>query len=246
MVTFQENQAALRLIRDNFPKSLLWEFNGPHMKQSKQTYIQNLTTKSLVRKSVRFSLQSNTICLDHMMKMEYEYIKKYGEFHTFPHFLKKHKIFKTSFVRTKDMDGQTALINIFHTLKSCPATSSREISLLYQWNLIVWCRKSCENIVLPAWLNDIASRCARTNIEKKGTYNSIRICAPGCVCRHIQSPKWIIPNDLASRCARTTVEKKGTCISTLKPAPGCVSRYIRSLKWIFLPKAIRLAERQSF
>ena len=132
MVTFQENQAALRLIRDNFPKSLLWEFNGPHMKQSKQTYIQNLTTKSLVRKSVRFSLQSNTICLDHMMKMEYEYIKKYGEFHTFPHFLKKHKIFKTSFVRTKDMDGQTALINIFHTLKSCPATSGREISLLYQ------------------------------------------------------------------------------------------------------------------
>ena len=132
MGTFKENQAALRLIHDNFPKSLLWEFNGPHMKQSKPTYIQNLTTKSAIRKSVRFSLQSNAICLDHMVKMESEYIKKYGEFSTFPHFLKKHKIFKTSFIRTKTIDGQKSIINIFYTLQSCPATSGREISLLYQ------------------------------------------------------------------------------------------------------------------
>ena len=132
MVTFQENQVALRLIRDNFPQSLLWEYNLPHMKQSKQVYIQNVTTKSLVRKTVRFSLQSNTICLEHMKKMECAYIKKYGEFHSFPQFLQRQKIFKTSFVKTKDMDGQETTINIFHTLRSCPATSGREISLLYQ------------------------------------------------------------------------------------------------------------------
>ena len=67
MVTFQENQAALRLIHDNFPKSLLWEYNAPHMKQTKPTYLQNLTTKSTIRKTVRFSLQSSTICLEHMV-----------------------------------------------------------------------------------------------------------------------------------------------------------------------------------
>jgi hypothetical protein len=132
MVTFQENQVALRLIRDNFPKSLLWEYNLPHMKQSKQVYIQNVTTKSLVRKTVRFSLQSNTICLEHMKQMESAYIKKYGEFHSFPQFLQRQKIFKTHFVKTKNMDGQENTVNIFHTLRSCPATSGREISLLYQ------------------------------------------------------------------------------------------------------------------
>ena len=140
MVTFNENQAALRLIHDNFPKSLLWEYNAPHMKQTKPTYIQNLTTKSTIRKSVRFSLQSNTICLEHMVKMESDYIKKYGEFSSFPHFIKKHKIFKTSFIRTKTTDGQKSIINIFFTLQSCPATSSREISILYKWYLTGSCK----------------------------------------------------------------------------------------------------------
>ena len=132
MVSYKENQVALRLIRDNFPKSLLWEFNSPHMKQSKQVYIQNVTTKSLVRKAVRFSLQSNTICLDHMKKMENEYIKRYGDFHSFPQFLKRQKIFRTQFVKTKNMDGQENMVSIFHTLRSCPAISGREISLLYK------------------------------------------------------------------------------------------------------------------
>ena len=80
MVTFSENQAALRLIHDNFPKSLLWEYNTPHMKQTRPAYIQNLTTKSTKRKSVRFSLHSSTICLEHMIKMEKDYLKKYGDF----------------------------------------------------------------------------------------------------------------------------------------------------------------------
>ena len=132
MVTFKESQTALRLIRENFPKSLLWEFNAPHMKQSKPVYIQNLTTRSQRRKSVRFSLQSSTICLDHMIEMEIDYLKKYGDFSTFPDFLKKYKIFKISNIKTKASDGQMSLINILFTLQSCPATSSREISILYK------------------------------------------------------------------------------------------------------------------
>ena len=47
MVTYKESQTALRLIRENFPKSLLWQFNAPHMKQSKPVYIQNLTTNHI-------------------------------------------------------------------------------------------------------------------------------------------------------------------------------------------------------
>ena len=124
----------------------------PHEAIKANIYIQNVTTKSFVKKSVRFSLQSNTICLDHMIKMECAYIEKYGEFHSFPQFLQRQKIFKTTFVKTKDMDGQEATINIFHTLRSCPATSGRDISLLYQWNWlsdaetlvkILWCLHKC-------------------------------------------------------------------------------------------------------
>jgi hypothetical protein len=132
MVTFKESQAALRLIHENFPKSLLWEYNAPHMKQTKPTYIQNLTTKSTKRKSVRFSLHSSTICLEHMLKMENDYLNRYGDFSLFPDFIKKYKIFKTYNVKTKSSDGQETLINIFLTLQSCPATSSREISILYK------------------------------------------------------------------------------------------------------------------
>jgi hypothetical protein len=67
-----------------------------------------------------------------MIKMEMNYLKKYGDFSSFPDFLKKYKIFKTSDVKTKSSDGQMSLINIFLTLQSCPATSSREISILYK------------------------------------------------------------------------------------------------------------------
>ena len=131
MVTFKESQTALRLIRENFPKSLLWEFNAPHMKQSKPVYIQNLTTRSPRRKSVRFSLHSSTICLEHMIDMEIDYLKKYGDFSTFSNFLKKYKIFETSNVKTKLSVGQKSLINIFLTLQSCLAISSRDLAILY-------------------------------------------------------------------------------------------------------------------
>ena len=82
--------------------------------------------------------------------------------------------------------------------------------------------------------------------RKKWTYNSIRICTPGCVWSNIQSPKWIFLSNLATRCARATVEKKGTCISTLILAPGHACRNIRYTKWIIPPKATKLAGRQSF
>ena len=131
MVTFKENQTALRLIRENFQKSLLWEFNAPHMKQSKQVYIESIVAKLSKKKSVSFSQHSTTLCLQQMVEMEKQYLKKYEYFSTFPDFLKKHKIFKYQNIRTKLNDGQESVINIFLTLSSCPATSSRELSILY-------------------------------------------------------------------------------------------------------------------
>ena len=66
-----------------------------------------------------------------MIDMEKDYLKKYEDFSTFPNFLKKYKIFKISNIKTKLSDGQQSLVNIFLTLKSCPATSSRELAILY-------------------------------------------------------------------------------------------------------------------
>jgi hypothetical protein len=130
MVNYKEGQAALRLIRDNFPRSLLWEWNTPHMKQKKQVYIQNVTTKSLVRKSVRFSLQSSLVCLGQMKILEDQYIKRHRNFHSFPQFLKRQNIFRTQFVKTKSTDGQENVVSIYHALRSCPVISGREVCLL--------------------------------------------------------------------------------------------------------------------
>ena len=52
MVTYKESQTALRLIHDNFPKSLLWQFNAPHMKQSKQVYIQHCLNIKITYKKI--------------------------------------------------------------------------------------------------------------------------------------------------------------------------------------------------
>ena len=142
MVNYKEGQAALRLIRDNFPRSLLWEWNTPHMKQKKQVYIQNVTTKSLVRKSVRFSLQSSRVCLGQMKILEDQYIKRHRNFHSFPQFLKRQNIFRTQFVKTKCTDGQENVVSIYHALRSCPVISGREVCLLDKWvnkQYTQWC-----------------------------------------------------------------------------------------------------------
>ena len=133
MVTYNESQTALRLINNNFPKSLLWEYNHPHMKQSKQTYFQHITLKPSRKKTVRFSSKSCVIYLEDMYRAEQHYIGKYKTFSSFPQYLKtqRHKILKMSNIETKLSDGQVFPVNIFYSLQTCPATSSREISLLY-------------------------------------------------------------------------------------------------------------------
>ena len=72
-----------------------------------------------------------------MIKMETDYLKKYGNFSSFPNFLKRYKIFKTYVAETKSSDGQKSPINISLTLQSCPALSARELSILYPPNWLV-------------------------------------------------------------------------------------------------------------
>jgi hypothetical protein len=132
MVTYKESQTALHLIHENFPKSLLWQFNAPHMKQTKQVYMQNLTSRLHTKKSVKFASHSQTICLEHMLNIEMDYLRKYGNFSTYAEFLKNHKILRIPDVKTKLCDGQRSLINIILTLQSSPVTSPREIAILYK------------------------------------------------------------------------------------------------------------------
>ena len=132
MVSFKESQKALRLINKNFPKSLLWQYNAPHMKQSKQVYIQHSKSKFHTRKTVKFSNYSQEICLENMFNTEKDYLRRYGNFANYIQFLKDHKVFKLSNIRTKVCDGQKSLINIFFTLQSDAVTSPREISLLFK------------------------------------------------------------------------------------------------------------------
>ena len=132
MVTYKESQTAFPLIHDNFPKSLLWQFNAPHMKQSKQVYIQHSTSRLRTRKSVKFSSYSQELCLGNMFNIEIDYLTKYGSFSDYIEFLKSHKIFNLSDIKTKVCYGQRSLINVFFTLQSDPVTSPQEISLLYK------------------------------------------------------------------------------------------------------------------
>jgi hypothetical protein len=132
MVTYKENQIALRLIHENFPKSLLWEYNAPHMKQSKPVYIQHLATKIHRKKSVTFSTHASTICLQHMYDIEEDYLRNWGNFSEYAKFLKQQKIFTTTYIKTKMNDGQLSVMNIFSTLLSCQDISPRELASLYK------------------------------------------------------------------------------------------------------------------
>jgi hypothetical protein len=131
MVTYDESQTALQLINHNFPKSLLWEYNSPHMKQSKQAYLQHITAEPSGKRSVQFSSKSHIIYLEDMYRTEQTYIKEHGTYSSFPQYLKtnREKALQISVIKTKLSDGQVSPINVFYILQTCPATSAREISL---------------------------------------------------------------------------------------------------------------------
>ena len=50
LVNFSENQEALRLMRENFPKSLLWGFNAFHRKQTTPKYLYHSSQRQTEKK----------------------------------------------------------------------------------------------------------------------------------------------------------------------------------------------------
>ena len=63
LVNYEESQTALQLIRENFPKSLLWEANQPHRKTSAPTYIHHSETKKSKQRTVKFNDQYKSCTL---------------------------------------------------------------------------------------------------------------------------------------------------------------------------------------
>ena len=127
LVTFSENQECLKLIRENFPKSLLWEFNSFHRKQSLPAYMHHMNSKV---KHVTFNKQVEVLCLETLIKLECDFIERYQRFDLFPQFLQLNKIFPTSYIATKTEDRDFKNISVYHLLFSCPCTSPKEITML--------------------------------------------------------------------------------------------------------------------
>ena len=103
LVNFSENQEALRLMRENFPKSLLWGFNTFNRKQTTPKYLYHSSQRQTEKevKKVTFSDKSEVLCLEQLCKLEEEFLSKYLDFSLFPSFLKSHSVIHPTLVQTK-------------------------------------------------------------------------------------------------------------------------------------------------
>ena len=86
-MNYEESQAALQLIRDNFPKSLLWEVNQPHRKTSVPTYIHHSETKKSKQRTVKFNDSVQIMYIGKLMKLEDEFIQTLNIYPNSLHFL---------------------------------------------------------------------------------------------------------------------------------------------------------------
>ena len=128
LVNFQESQEALQLMKDNFPKSLLWEYNAPHRKQSTPRYLQHLTAKVT---KVKFNPQVQILCLDKLIELENDFLLRYHTFSEFPDFLRKNSILPVTFEDIRSENQNFSYPTVFQFLVSCPCTSVKELNLLF-------------------------------------------------------------------------------------------------------------------
>ena len=74
LVSFSERQCAIRLIKDNFPKTLLWDHNQFHRKQSHTKYMfHTCQTTNKVKKTVRFNPISIFVDLGYLINLENDF-----------------------------------------------------------------------------------------------------------------------------------------------------------------------------
>ena len=133
LVTFTENQKAVQLMRENFPKSLLWEFNSFHRKQSLPRYLyhskQTINGKKM--KQVKFSENSQIVCLDKLVELEEQFLNKYESYSLFPKFLKYNRVVHSTPILTKTNDSCFIFTHAIQNFLSCPCTSTKELNILY-------------------------------------------------------------------------------------------------------------------
>ena len=94
LVTFAEKQLAVQLLRENFPKSVLWGHNQFHRKQTLTKYVFNSTSTSRKKrvKTVTLNTHSEYIELSYLIDVENQLLVKYHNFSDFPKFLKSNNL----------------------------------------------------------------------------------------------------------------------------------------------------------
>ena len=132
LVNFKENQQALRLMKENFPKSLLWGYNAFHRKQTILKYLYHSSQRQNEKKvkRVTFSDKSEILCLGQLFTLEEQFLSKYLDFSLFPCFLKSHSVIHPVLVETKFENSRFVYSNSMQALFCCPCTASKELDLI--------------------------------------------------------------------------------------------------------------------
>ena len=130
LVNYEESQTALQLIRENFPKSLLWEANQPHMKTSAPTYIHYSETKESRQRTVTFNDSIQVMYIGNLVKLEDEFIQRFKFFSQFSEFLREKQTFPVEYEPLKSEVSQYRQSTAIHNFFGCPGTTGKELELL--------------------------------------------------------------------------------------------------------------------
>ena len=88
LVTFSENQRAVQLMKDNFPRSLLWGHNQYHRKQAMSKYVYHSRHRPTDKKvkHVTFCENSHILYKSELIDIEEQFLSLYYDFSVFPAF----------------------------------------------------------------------------------------------------------------------------------------------------------------
>ena len=82
-------------------------------------------------KRVTFNNKSEYISLNYLIDVENQYLTRYHDFLGFPQFLKSNNVIFPTSCDTKTHSDVFTIVNSIQAFLSCPCTSMKEISLLF-------------------------------------------------------------------------------------------------------------------
>ena len=134
LVNFSENQLALQLMKDNFPRLLLWGHNINHRKQTMPRYVYHSSHRQTERqvKHVTFSDTSQTLCLGELMNIEEQFLSMYFDFSLFPKFLKMNNIIHPISSPTQFETNCFIHYNSMQALFACPCMTVKKLNILFK------------------------------------------------------------------------------------------------------------------